>query len=376
MKLGVDLSIMDELLPLGPKYFYHGEEVEPFSFFASKGISMVRLRLWHDPYDENGNPYGGGTCDLPCIIRLAKKANACGMAVMLDFHYSDFWVDPSRQRPPKAWKGMSFAEVIVALHDYTRDTLLALKKENIDIAAIQVGNEITNGMMHPYGELYREGISEESGGGYDGLSKLLKAGFDACYEVYPEAKTVLHLEHSGSMDKQIPYLENVIARGVEFDVVGQSYYPFWHGPFRDFKENNLYIMEHFHKEVWVVEAGYEWIPSRIPGHHGDFAEAEDGSKVGDINGRIPFPSTKQGQADYLRYFLKLCKDIGVGMVYYWEPAWVPMPGNAWAKDAGQVYCGLEPGPAYNDWENEVLFDFDGNANPAVDVFSQEAVDAL
>ena len=105
MKLGVDLSILDELLPLGARYFYQGKPVEPFSFFAKhSGISMVRLRLWHHPYDENGYGYGGGGNDLECFLRLAKKAKEAGMAIMLDFHYSDFWVDPGKQNPPKAWK--------------------------------------------------------------------------------------------------------------------------------------------------------------------------------------------------------------------------------------------------------------------------------
>ena len=105
MKLGVDLSIMDELEKLNPVYKYQGKEIEPFHFFAShSGISVVRIRLWNRPYDDNGNPYGGGTNDLDCFIRLAKKAQKEGMKVMLDFHYSDFWADPSRQLLPKDWK--------------------------------------------------------------------------------------------------------------------------------------------------------------------------------------------------------------------------------------------------------------------------------
>ena len=113
MKLGVDLSILDELLPLGAKYFYHGEAIEPFSFFANhSGVSMVRLRLWHNPYDENGSPYEGGTNDLNTFLRLAKKAESAGMSIMLDFHYSDFWVDPGRQRAPRAWEGKTFPEIV------------------------------------------------------------------------------------------------------------------------------------------------------------------------------------------------------------------------------------------------------------------------
>ena len=135
MKLGVDLSIQDELDELHPVYTYHGEKIEPFSFFANhSGISVVRLRLWHNPYDEEGHPYGGGTNDLETFIRLAKRANNAGMDVLLDFHYSDFWVDPSRQIPPKAWKGLDYEGIKAALSQYTRETLLRLKKEGIRLA--------------------------------------------------------------------------------------------------------------------------------------------------------------------------------------------------------------------------------------------------
>ena len=376
MKLGVDLSILDELLPLGPRYEYRGEEVEPFAFFAShSGISMTRLRLWVDPYDEQGNPYGGGTNDLPAFIRLAKKAIAAGMEVLLDFHYSDFWVDPSRQIPPKAWRGKPFAEVVRLLYEYTRDTLMAIRDEGIDLAAIQVGNEITQGMLYPYGEIWAKDPQE--GGGYDGLCELLKAGFRACKEIFPHAKRVCHLEHSGSNDMQDPYFENLLERGVEFEVIGESYYPYWHGTFDQFEDNVRKLKAKYGKEIWVVEAGYEYAESRLSNHHQDFLDADpELFRPGNLNGRVPFPLTQQGQADYFRYFLALCKRIGVGMVFYWEPAWVYVPDQGWAKEAGQVYCGLEPGHADNDWENETLFDFEGRATLAVDVFTQDFVDSL
>ena len=97
---------------------------------------------------------------------------------------------------------------------------------------------------------------------------------------------------------------------------------------------------------------------------------------GNINGRIPFLGNKEGQALYLKKFLEICKKNDVEMVFYWEPAWILMPGNGWAKEAGQIYCGLEPTTAYNDWANETLFDFNGDANPAIDVFTQQYVDSI
>lgn len=376
MKLGVDLSIQDELNEFNPKYLYKGKEVEPFNFFSKhSNIKIVRLRLWHHPFDDKGNPYGGGTNDIKTDLRLARKAKEEGMSILLDFHYSDFWVDPSRQNCPKAWMGKPFNEVVELLYQYTKDVLMMFKVENIDIVAVQVGNEITNGMVYPYGELSKE-HNQVNGGGWEGFSKLFNAGYKGVKEVYPEAKVVCHLEHSGSNGMQDWYFTNMEKYHVNYDVIGESYYPFWHGGFLDFEDNITKIKAKFNKPVWVVELGYEYAKSRVEGHHDGVDTSTEDFRVGNLNGRSPFPSSKEGQKEYLEYFLALANRIGVDMVYYWEPAWVLKEGNAWAKDAGQIYCGLVPGPASNDWANETLFDFDGNANPAVEVFTQQYVDTL
>ena len=295
---------------------------------------------------------------------------------MLDFHYSDFWVDPGRQRAPKAWEGKEYAEIVELLREYTRNSLLKIKKSGIDLSAIQVGNEITNGMVFPYGQLWRE-HTEKEGGDFKGLAGLFKAGYEACKEIYPNALVVCHLEHSASKELQENYFSRLIEEGVSFDVIGESYYPYWHGTLGELEDNIKNLQEKFHKPIWLVETGYEWGPSLVEGHHNDFdGEAGDLFKVGNIDGRVPFPSTLQGQADYYKELLTRMKRLGVGMIFYWEPAWILMPHNAWAKDAGQIYCGLTPGKAENDWANETLFDFEGNATPAIDVFTQEFVNSI
>ena len=376
MRLGVDLSIMDEQASNHPVFYYEGKPIEPFSFFAKhSGISLVRLRLWHDPFDEEGNPYGGGTNDLACFLRLAKKAQENGMGILLDFHYSDFWVDPSRQLLPKAWAKLSFSELVKAVYDYTKETLLRISSESIDLAAIQVGNEISNGMLHPFGDVWKT-YSPEHGGGFEGHAMLLKAGLQACKEVFPNAKRLIHLEHSGSFDMQDTYFGEMVKHGVDFDAIGESYYPYWHGGFPCFEDNVTKLMAKYRKPIWVVEMGYEFMKSKIEGHHSGFDEgAEEDFIVGNINGRVPFEGSKRGQADYLKSFLGLCKRIGVEMVCYWEPCWTDM-SVGWAKDAGQRYVGLVPTKASNDWANECLFDEENNANPAVDVFTQSFVDKL
>ena len=297
---------------------------------------------------------------------------------MLDFHYSDFWVDPGRQNTPRDWADKkTLAEIAKTLGDYTRTTLRAIRDAGIDLAAIQVGNEITHGMVWPYGEIWREHDSV-LGGGFEGFAVLFKAGCAACKEIYPNAKTVCHVEHSGSHDDiQGPFFEKLFAAGADFDVIGESYYPYWHGPFAALEDNITRLKAKYHKEVWIVEAGYEYMKSTVEGHHSEFADATgDEFVVGNVNGRVPFAGTKEGQAAYLKKLLSVSKSIGIDMVFYWEPAWIMRPGNGWAKDAGQVYCGCEPGNAANDWANECLFDMEGNANPAVEVFNQDFVDSL
>lgn len=378
MKLGVDISAQEELDEIKASYTYKGNKIEPINFFTTHSdIEAVRIRLWNDPYDIEGNPYGGGTNDLATFIRLAKRAKKEGMKVVLDFHYSDFYVDPSRQKLPKKWAQLkTLDEVKEAMYHFTRDTLLEIKKNDIDLLAIQVGNEITHGMLFPFGEL-GEKYDPVRGGGFEGLSALLKEGIKACKEIYPNAKTIIHLEHSGSYDMQDEYISNIIANGVEFDVIGESYYPFWHGPFPRFKDCISKLIEKYKKEVWVVELGYEFTPKEGEIDTTFVTDQQEGDFiVGNVNGRIPFPQTKEGQKDYIAHMLKLCKEIGIGMVFYWEPTWIYMPNNGWAKPAGERYCDLEPSAPVNAWVIETFFDQNGEANPCVDVFTQKYVDSL
>ena len=377
MKLGVDLSIMDELNKLGPKFYYEGKEIEPFHFFAEhSNISVVRLRLWNDPYDDKGNPYGGGTNDLTSFLRMAKKAQEEGMMVMLDFHYSDFWVDPHRQKLPKAWENLkNYDEAKETLYRFTLDTLKTIKENGIDLYAIQVGNEITHGMVWPYGETERE-FDPINGGGFIGHCGLLKEGIRACKEVFPKAKTILHLEHSGSYDMQDWYFSKILEQNVEFDVIGESYYPYWHGPFPLFEDCISRLKEKYQKEIWILELGYQFMPTVDP----DYSEVTDAKEgdfiVGNVNGRIPFEQSKQGQANYIAMMLKICKNLGIGLICYWEPTWMHKPAIPWADLPGQAYCDLIPEPAGNSWDVETFFDYDGNANPVIDIFTQQFVDNI
>ena len=146
---GVDLSAVAEAEELGAKYYDNGVQGDIFDILKNYGVNSVRLRLWNDPYTEDGVPYGAGTNDLEVYKKLAKRAMDHGMSILLDYHYSDFWADPGKQRVPKAWRGMDADQLEQAVYDYTRETLLEMKDAGVLPQLVQVGNELTNGLMWP-----------------------------------------------------------------------------------------------------------------------------------------------------------------------------------------------------------------------------------
>jgi len=145
--LGMDFSSLEETERLGGVFRQDGKTGDLVEILARNGVNAARLRLWLDPFGENGVPYGGGTCDLPCVMRLAARAKAQGMRFLLDLHYSDFWCDPGRQLPPKAWAGLGTDELAGKIFGYTKRTLQMLRNAGLEPDMVQVGNEITNGML-------------------------------------------------------------------------------------------------------------------------------------------------------------------------------------------------------------------------------------
>ena len=167
---GMDASAVLSVENSGAKYYgYDGMEQDVFKTLAESGVNYIRLRVWNDPYDENGNGYGGGNNDVAAAITLGKRATQYGMKVCIDFHYSDFWADPKRQHAPKAWEGMTADEKADALYDFTKESLTAILDAGVDVGMVQVGNEINNGM------------SDETE--TDSVMKLLTAGSKAVREI-------------------------------------------------------------------------------------------------------------------------------------------------------------------------------------------------
>lgn len=362
---GMDVSTLIEEEACGARYYDNGVEDDALKILKRYGCNSVRLRLWNDPYTEKGESYGAGTNDLATTIKLSSRAKDLGMSVLLDFHYSDFWADPGKQTLPKAWKDYSVEQLEDAVYDFTRKTMEALIKEGLCPEMVQVGNEVTNGLLWPTGRKTVKGWCDNPQG-YENMSRYISAGVRAVRETAGNTQVMIHLDNGGLNDMYIDWFDHYLEKGEDFDIIGLSYYPFWHGPLEDLSYNMKDMVKRYGKKVCIAEVSTGFSTE-------DYSKYE-GKKPGEIKGmatrdelvaRVPYPMTPEGQCDFMTDIMKRIAQIPEGMgFYYWEPAWIPVPGCGWATDEALEYI-HEKGPGGNEWANQALFDYDGNVLPAL-----------
>jgi arabinogalactan endo-1,4-beta-galactosidase len=364
MFLGMDPSSYLEELEKKPRYYVKGKEVEPLSYMHdNNNVSSLRLRLWLNPFSEKGEPYHGGTNDWKSFVKLAHLGMSKGYSILLDLHYSDFWCDPSKQTLPKSWKNLSLQEVGEEVYEYTKGVVINCKKEGIKLKALQIGNEITNGMLWPLGKIDWDPVNKKRIG-WENLSFLLSKASKGAREADSNLPLIVHLERSGDKDLHEEYYREIINRGVDFDIIGLSYYPYWHGTFDMLFANIDNLKAKFHKPVWIVETGYGFTMAPFISNANDganlisekFFEAKDVYK--------PYPLTMDGQKEFVEELIRLSILHDVKAIYYWEPLWLPLPGIEWASIAGEEYIHETNKPTHNEWANQCLFDYDGHATPA------------
>lgn len=361
---GMDLSTLDEVNRLGGQFFDHGNKCDAMETLKSYGMNLLRLRLWNNPYDDNGKSFGAGTCDLPVVIRLANQAKRLGIDWCLDLHYSDFWTDPGKQRIPRAWANYDVAELKSAVHDFTLETLEELKKADVVPAMVAVGNELTNGMLWPHGQKPN----------WDNLTLFINAGIDAVREFDDQIKIMIHLDNGGNNEMYRDWFDNYFEHGGrDFDYMGLSYYPFWHGSFDDLKRNMNDMADRYHKDMIVAEVSTGFTLE----DYKDYEKLPDEKRKGmatkpELAEKVPYPMSPEGQSDFMRDLMELIKNIsdgrGKGFIY-WEAAWIPVPGSEWASEEAIRYM-KEKGPGGNEWANQALFDYDGNALPALETIRE------
>ena len=362
MNLGIDTSTYFEVLEKNIKYYKNNVEVDPLKEFRKNGVKYFRIRLWNNPYSLDGKPYLGGTCDLANFIKLSKLALSLGYEILLDFHFSDFWVDAGKQFLPKAWEGLSYNELKLELKNYVFDTLTKIKNEGINIAQIQIGNEITNGFLWPYGKL----TDGNPRGNYDRYTELLNIGIAEAKRVYNDAKIIIHLERSYDTNVYFEVFDNLEKYNVKYDVIGMSYYPYWHKGFKEFFSNVDKVYEKYHKEIMVMELAYAYTLE-------DYNKNVVSGMVVNKNNvstfpYLEFPITKEGQKEFVKTFIDLANNHHISTIYYWEPIWLPGDGICWASEEALKYIHEEGKQTRNEWANQALFDYEGNMNIAFDAF--------
>lgn len=355
---GMDISTLIEQEACGAKYFDHGEKKDMIEILKAYGTNSVRLRLWNDPYSEDGVPYGAGTNDMDKTIALAKRAKEAGMSVLLDIHYSDFWADPGKQTVPKAWRGMNEEELAQAVFTFTKESMERLHAEGCAPDMVQVGNELTNGLLWPTGKKPA----------FDNIAKYINAGIRGVRAVDNDVEIMIHLDNGGFNEMYVEWFDNFIKRGEDFQIIGFSYYPFWHGTLDELEYNMRDMARRYHKQLVVAEVSMGFTME----DYAAYEKLEPSQRKGyatkpELVEKLEYPMTKQGQCDFMADIMKRIASIEGGRgFYYWEPGWIPVPGCGWATEAALAYTG-EAGPGGNEWANQALFDYDGNALPALAV---------
>ncbi len=363
---GMDASAVLVEENSGVKYYnYEGEEQDVFMTLAQSGVNYIRIRVWNDPYDENGNGYGGGNNDVPTAIELGKRATKYGMKVCIDFHYSDFWADPKRQHAPKAWEGMSIEEKSDALYEFTKDSLTQILDAGVDVGMVQIGNEINNGMS---GESFLPNVSTLLSAGSRGVRETAEAyGKDIQIVVH-----YTNIEDNGQIDGLVSNLKNM---EVDYDILGLSYYPFWDGTNENMQAVARHIQDTYGKQVVIAETSYAYTTEDGDGTENSF-DGIDGAVEG-------YAATVQSQATMIRDVCEAAHEANVLGIFYWEGTWIPVGkatednspiwekyGSGWASSYASDYDPDDAGLYYGgcSWDNQAMFDFEGHPLASLNVF--------
>lgn len=366
-------------------YTADGVDQDVFTIMAKAGVNYARIRIWNDPYDEDGNGYGGGNNDLSTAIALGKRATENGMKVCIDFHYSDFWADPSKQMCPKAWAGMTTDEKSDALYTFTKESLTKLLDADVNVCMVQIGNETNNGMA---GETQTADVAQ-----------LMSAGSRAVREIAESygrgIKIALHYTDVQNANEINSILSRLSDLEADYDIFALSYYPYWHGSLENLQNVMTNIRDNYGKETLVAETAYCYTLDDSDGYP---------NIIGENDLLDAYGATVQSQSTALRDVCAAADAAGALGVFYWEGAWIAVGdthsdnsgiweenGSGWASSYAAAYDPNDAGKYYGGcaWDNQAMFDADGraleslntfkwlkhgtNADPAIDIIPSPSV---
>lgn len=322
--IGADLSFLADAEARGKEFKDRGEVKPGLSIFRDHGYNWVRLRLFHSPAELPNN--------LDYTIALAKDAKRRGFKFLLNFHYSDTWADPEKQFLPRVWEGMTHEELERAVFEYTRDSLVAFREAGAMPEMVQIGNEVIGGMLWPDGKLPKN---------WSNFAELVQAGVRgvdaACVDaegrmVAERPRIMIHIDRGGDREATEHFLNQCRRHGIEYDVIGQSYYPWWHGSLEDLRDNLAFMAAEYDKDVMLVEVAYNW-------RRAEYREVPG-----------PFPETPAGQRQFLAEVDAIVRATPGGRgkgIFWWEPA-----------------------VAHGPIASRGMFDDEGNALPVITVFDK------
>ena len=378
--MGMDISSIISLFDSG--VIFKDEQGKTISnvtdfckLLAVNGITHIRVRVWNNPYDSQGNGYGGGNNDVAKAKLIADGCRAAGIKMLVDFHCSDLWTDPGKQMVPKAWTGYTLEQKKSALKDFIKDSLNQIDPNKDTVAMVQVGNETTTGF-----------IGETS---VANMCTLFSSGIEGGKEYNSEVKTVIHVTNpeKGNVTK---WAKNLNENSVNYDIIATSYYPYWHGTLDNLKSEFKKVKSTYGKDVMVAETSYAYTLNDSDGH-------DNTVRVGnnDTGGFITEPFNEQGQATAIRNLIAAVNEVGGLGVYYWEPAWLTVGdttgltgeaydqqaaanqakweqfGSGWASSFAAEYDAKDAGKWYGGAavDNEAMFYPDGRPTPALHVWN-------
>lgn len=360
---GVDISSILAVENAGVTFCNeYGRKQDIFRTLSEHGVNYIRVRVWNEPYDSRGNSYGGGNCDLYTAAEIGRRAAKYGMKLLVDIQYSDFWADPEKQTRPKYWIQHDHETLKGEIYKYTAWVLETISEAGGNIGMVQVGNE-TNCFFCGETDMYK-------------ICDLFASG-DQAIRDFDRSVLIAHHFANPSTGSYAWYAQVMDECNLDYDVFATSYYPYWHGTTENLTTVLKEIADTYNKYVMVAETAYPYT-SEDGDTFGNAVSEDSDSAV------FRYDISVEGQAQCLTDVFQAVANVGekgIG-VFYWEPAWLGVNGisweeqsslwkkygSGWATDYAAEYDASVTGAGGSSYDNQALFDFEGNSLKSLQVF--------